>query len=231
MGFEVLQDRDDLERARFHLRQAVDLEPGDAATRNRLGIVLGRLGLLDRAAKEFAAAIRLDPANADAHTNIGYLFEVQDDPGRAAVAYRLALEIDPDLAGTHANLGLLLERLGDWRQAAHHLRRALGAESASIEVADRLAWILATSRDASLRDGAEALQWAGRCATATEYRQPDILGTLAAAYAESGDLPEAIRWQERAVELMPPDGQDAFRSRLEGYRAGRPFRDGRRLQR
>jgi uncharacterized repeat protein (TIGR04138 family) len=51
------------------------------------------------------------------------------------------------------------------------------------------------------------------------------LDTLAAAYAEAGEFEEAIRWQERAAALAPPEEQASYEEPLDLYRQGRPFRD------
>jgi hypothetical protein len=91
-----------------------------------------------------------------------------------------------------------------------------------------LAWILATSSHAELRNGAEAVELAGRACKLTGGRDARFLGTLDAAYAEAGRFPEAISIaeQSRALALTTSQNnlaQDAEK-RLEFYRAGKPFR-------
>ncbi len=56
--------------------------------------------------------------------------------------------------------------------------------------------------------------------------EPGTLDTLAAAYAEAGDFDAAVRWQARAIELLGDESaRDRFRSRLELYRARKPYRE------
>lgn len=47
----------------------------------------------------------------------------------------------------------------------------------------------------------------------------------AAAYAENGEFGEAVKWQEKAIELAPTSEKADLRSRLELYKSGKPYRD------
>ena len=67
---------------------------------------------------------------------------------------------------------------------------------------------------------------------ATRHRPlPEVLDTLAAAYAEMGDFPKAIGAAERAVFVAVTRNQPALekeiRARLEMYRAGKAYREAR----
>jgi tetratricopeptide (TPR) repeat protein len=52
-----------------------------------------------------------------------------------------------------------------------------------------------------------------------------MLDTLAAAYAEAGDFDKAVQWQEKAIELAPEEAKNHYRSRLDLYKSGRPYRE------
>jgi tetratricopeptide (TPR) repeat protein len=55
----------------------------------------------------------------------------------------------------------------------------------------------------------------------------NILDTLAAAYAEAGDFDQAIKWQQRAIELNASDADfvKGGKERLELYRQHKPYRE------
>ena len=61
----------------------------------------------------------------------------------------------------------------------------------------------------------------------TGWKSPECLNALAAACAESGDYEAAVKWQSRAVELLPLDDKvrPLFRRRLFIYEAKHPYRD------
>ena len=61
----------------------------------------------------------------------------------------------------------------------------------------------------------------------TGWQEPNYLGTLAAAFAETDNYPEAIAWLKKALEF--PDyreqqGEQA-EQQLQLFEQGKPFRD------
>ena len=79
---------------------------------------------------------------------------------------------------------------------------------------NRLAWVLATCPESSLRSGAEAVRLAQCEPEVTQGQEPSFLGTLAAAYAEAGDFSRAIEVAERAVTLASGRGDRALADAL-----------------
>ncbi len=50
------------------------------------------------------------------------------------------------------------------------------------------------------------------------------VGALAAAYAESGDFVNAVKWQEEFLRLCPEGDKKKWGFLLELYKSGKPFR-------
>ena len=93
-----------------------------------------------------------------------------------------------------------------------------------------LAWSFATDPDARRRDGPRAVDLAERAATATQRKDPMLLDTLAAAYAEHGQFTNAVRVQQEAIALLDKEGDDqGYAARLRLYQKHTPYRDHRRL--
>jgi hypothetical protein len=65
----------------------------------------------------------------------------------------------------------------------------------------RAAWLLATSRDPTLRNGVEAAALGERAARLTGNRDAVDSDGLAAAYAESGRFADAVETGNRALRL------------------------------
>ena len=91
------------------------------------------------------------------------------------------------------------------------------------------AWLLATNPNASIRNGPQAVEYAQRAARLSGGREPAILGTLAAAYAEAGRFPEAVQAARTAIELARQQNQramvESIQAKLKLYEAGTPFRE------
>jgi WD40 repeat protein len=88
-----------------------------------------------------------------------------------------------------------------------------------------LAWTLATAADPKLRDGQRALDFAEQAVAATNRKDPMIMDTLAAAYAELGQFTNAVRCQEEAIALLDKGQLKADgTTRLKLYKSNTPYR-------
>jgi Flp pilus assembly protein TadD len=118
---------------------------------------------------------------------------------------------------------------GRTREAVLHLNEVLRIKPDSIGIMNNLAWLLATSRETSVRDGARAVSLAEQACQLTHYRQTTLVGTLAAAYAEAGRFDDAISTAQKACALASESGQQELLKRnqelLELYRAHQPDRE------
>lgn len=91
--------------------------------------------------------------------------------------------------------------------------------------ANMLAWALATTPDETLRDGPRAVTLAQQACEATQWKESDMIDTLAAACAEAGNFNDAIHYQQLAISLLPTEQQKSRLARLQLYQAGQPYRD------
>jgi tetratricopeptide (TPR) repeat protein len=92
---------------------------------------------------------------------------------------------------------------------------------------ERLAWVLATAAKDELRDGKNAVDHAKKACELTDWKKPDYLATLSAAFAESGDFQEAIKWLTKALEApeLPKFRDKEYRKRLKMFQEGIPYRE------
>jgi tetratricopeptide (TPR) repeat protein len=109
------------------------------------------------------------------------------------------------------------------------LYRAGLAQEFNPTAAANLAWILATSHDASLRNGPEALVLAEQTLR-VDPDSPIYLNCMAAVLAENGRYPEAVETATRALTRLRgrggnPASVNNLEQRLAAYRAGKPWRE------
>jgi spermidine synthase len=92
---------------------------------------------------------------------------------------------------------------------------------------NELAWTLATSRDARIRDPDQAVRLAESLVHSSETPDLNWLDTLAAAYAAAGRFDDAVRLASQASALAQTQGEAALgeqiRARLALYRERRAF--------
>jgi hypothetical protein len=88
-----------------------------------------------------------------------------------------------------------------------------------------MAWTLATNPDPKMRDGPRAVDLAKKAVTMTSRKDPGILDTLAAAYAELGQFTNAVRCEQEAIVLLKNDpAKNDCASRLKLYESNSPYR-------
>ena len=202
--------RGQLDEAIAHYRKALEIKPDYAEAHNNLGNALASRGQVDEAIAHYQKALEIKPDYAEAHNNLGMALASRGQVDEAIAQYRKALEIKPDLAEAHNNLGMALHQQGKVSDAVAHWREAARLQPSQVIPLNQLAWVLATCPEASIRNGAEAVELARRAVELTGGREPAVLGTLAAAYAEAGRFSEAVEAAERAVSLASARGDQAM---------------------
>ncbi len=118
-----------------------------------------------------------------------------------------------------------MSRLGNYEAARAQFAEAIRLQPGEPEAYNASALIMAACPEAKFRDGKGAVQFATRACELTEWKNPIILDTLAAAQAEAGDFDAAVKSQEKAIELLTDARQkNEYRSRLVLYRAKKTYR-------
>ena len=221
----LLLDAGEFEAAITHLGAAVERGGDDAETLGLLGYACEVLRRWPEAVRHYERAVELEPEVAEHQNNLAGVLWRSGRLQEAVAAYRRAIQIDPRMATAHSNLGLLKQSLGDLTGAVLSHQRALAIDPDNLASADNLAWILATSPDPAMRDGARAVALAESVVERADPVHGLQLATLAAAYAETGRFAEAVERQEEALARLPAHRTEEHTARLELYRRNEPYRD------
>jgi tetratricopeptide (TPR) repeat protein len=203
-----------IDEAADDYQKAVTVWPNDPTFQANLGKALLRKGLADEAILHFQKAIepssgQSDTERAQTQSNIGNALLQKGLTDDAVAQFQAALNSgieDIYTAHIHYNLGNALRRNNLVAEAVGHCREALKREPRMVAAQNQLAWTLATSSDASLRNGFESVELDRRANELSGERNPIFLHTLAAAYAETGQFTEAISIATRALELAATQG-------------------------
>src|SRR5258705_5409776 len=122
----------------------------------------------------------------------------QGQAPEAIAAFSEAVRRKPDFALAHFHLGRVLSETGKPVEAVQHYREAVKLTPNFADALNRLAWLLAVNPDAALRNGPEAVELAERACKESNYSQPAMVRTLAAAYAEAGRVDAAVQTGAKA---------------------------------
>lgn len=220
-----------LNEAIGHLRLVLESNPNYAEVHGNLGRALALKGNSDEAIAQWRKAIELNPNYAQAFNDLGTELSRKGRGDEAIAAWQRATAVNPGFAPAHFNLGNALDARGKGRAALAWWRSGLAADPNHVPTLRRAAWLLATGRDASLRNGAEAVMLAERAARLTGGQDASILDCLAAAYAEAGRFADAVETGNRAVRLAVQQGKAdlpvEIKARVALYEGKTAYRDGR----
>ena len=128
------------------------------------------------AAEHLRRAVELKPDYLHALMNYGNLLVRQKRYEEAVVCYRRALQVAPTNAVIHLNLGTALLKSGRPRAAVSAYRRALREDPHLDGAKVQLAWVLATTEDDRLRNGAEAVRLAEEVRSEVRRRTRSLSG-------------------------------------------------------
>jgi len=166
-------------------------------------------------------AVILGALICSAHTQTAYW--------RSSVTlWRHTIACTPRNLIAHYNFGQALFQAGRADEAINEYQTALRLKPDLLGALNNLTWVLAASPEASLRDGRQAVELAGRANRLTGGNNPQVLGGLAAAYAEAGQFAEAVATAQHACQLAETQSNPALtetlQTELKLFQAGQPFR-------
>ncbi len=171
---------------------------------------------------------RIEPDNPEAFVQLAIAQSRMGKPDEAITTLEQVLQDHPHDTPALLALSDMLADDGKYARAIGLLRDELIAEPRNMRIANQLARLLATSPDAALRNGQEAMRLAQAATDATAGGVPETLDTLAAANAEIGRFDEAHRIAQRARQLAEKRRQhdlaDAIGRRMALYADGKPYR-------
>jgi tetratricopeptide (TPR) repeat protein len=216
-----------VDEAIIYYQKALQIKPDYAEVHNNLGNALIKKGSVDEAIVHYQKALQITPDYAKAHYNLGRALLTKGNVEEAIVHFQRALQIEPDYAKAHYNLGDALLQKGNADEAIAQYQKALQIKPDFVEALNNLARVLATCPQASLRNGNKAVELAEQAERLGGSESPEILDTLAAAYAEAGRFGDAVRSAQKAIELARAAGRQDMVKQLNGklklYEAGLPF--------
>ncbi len=215
------------DRAIAEWRESIRLFPTDWARINLANELLAH-GDASQAAAECREVLAQEPNAVDAVVTLGAALAAEGEVEEALPYLKRAVALAPHNAQARFRLGLALHDLGRSQSAVGHLNEAIRLQPDDGRMLWQVAWILATSPDPSVHDGAQAVELARRAIQFSKGQEPRAFDALAAALAETGEFSAAIDAAEQASTLALLHNDDALadaigqRTRL--YRQGLPYR-------
>ena len=194
-----------------------------------LGAALVFSGEADEGISQLQLACAIKPTWAGPRFLLGATLVKEGKLAEATQPLREALRLEPGNAEAHFQLAVALNAQHQTAEAIAHCTAALRLEPDLPEALNNLAWIRAAHPEPEFRNGPEAVRLAERACKVTEFKEPVMVGTLAAAYAEAGRFDEAVATAKKARELALAAGQQGLADKdqklIELFSARQPYRE------
>jgi len=204
--------------------EAIKREDSNLAAVNDRGIAHRHLGNADAAIADFTRVIDGDVKHPGVFVNRGLARQTKGMLDMAIDDFDAAIQIDPKFAPAWEAGGSARYESGDFTKAYNNYRKAIEIDPNFARALNNLAWMLAVCPDEHYLDGAEAVRLATKACQLAEFQDAGFLDTLAAAHAENGQFEQAVIRAKEAIEKADDKRKSDIRERLQGYEAGKPYR-------
>jgi tetratricopeptide (TPR) repeat protein len=209
------QDVDRVLQARADIRPAIELRSS----------ILAAKGKYAEAAQDIAELLKKEPDNVLLQLQLGIYLNAGSQSHKAIEVFDKILSADPQNGLALRGRADAYLNVGEHRKAVADYDVVVKMYEDDSGILNNFAWVLATSTEDAIRNGKRALEMGLKACELTEYQQAHILSTLAAAYAETGDFENAVKWSQKSVDLGDPDIQEQLKQELNSYQQKKPWRE------
>jgi len=156
--------------------------------------------------------------DAKFYNNRGIVFGEKGEYDQAISDFDKAIAINPRYMTAYNNRGVIYRLKGQYDRAILDFNKAIEMNPLDAEGYNNLAWLLATAKTPSFRNGKRAAALALKACELSDWRDAEYVDTLAAGYARAGDFDKAVQWEERALGYPKLTKPSEFQQRLNSYR-------------
>jgi tetratricopeptide (TPR) repeat protein len=208
----VLTRLGDRQGAAEQFAEALRIEPDRVNAHYNLAVLLAEQNKHDLAIDHLRSALRVTPNDVNARLILASELAKSGRKDEALVEFSRVVQTDPNNEAALLEQVKLLHRKGEFGQALLVLKKAYSQHPKRGRTVLLLAYLLITSPDPELRDGAQGLELAQLVYAATNGVPQGALVTL--ALAELGRCDEAAAWQRRMIAATEHDGNTDLGSKL-----------------
>jgi tetratricopeptide (TPR) repeat protein len=152
---------------------AIQLNPKYANAYHNRGAFYADIGEFGKAIGDLSEAIRFNPTSASTFANRALAYRNIEKSDKAMADYDRVLQITPKDSEDYSARGWAYFAKDDYKAAASNFRRALQLSPKNHSALGGLAWVRATSPEAALRDGKEAIRMSTRACELSKWSEQE----------------------------------------------------------
>lgn len=213
--------------------EAILLAPLHACAFNGRGNCWANTGDSTKAIDDYTEAIRLytdlirfDPNLAIAFANRARMWNVTGEFAKAIADANEAIRIAPNYASAYSARAVAFAGTKKFAEAFADCDRIAAISTPGTSGYNDVAWFLAMSPDAGIRNGSKAVEFATKASSLTSELDGAVLDTLAIAWAESADFNQAVAWEKKAIAVCSERDRLDFENHLKLFQSSRTLLDG-----
>lgn len=178
----------------------------------------------DQALRDIEEAVRLCPQQPYPLFLRGCCRFLEGNDNAAIEDLSECIRLQPDHLSAYLIRAGLYQCVEKDRQGLDDVKSCLRFRPNNPILETEVAFFLATSNDAELRDGKRAIDSANKACQMTGWKAEWPIAALAAGHAEAGDWKNAIRFQKEAIEKSPEESRARQQEILSLYEKHQPLR-------
>lgn len=238
----ALYEKNDLNGALADFDEAVRLNPKTEKNYNMRANIYRKKHDWDALIANWTEAIVNNPTNTFYLNARGWDYQIyKKDLAKAIADFSKAIQLNPTNSSYYDVRADSYFLNGQYKEARNDFNQAIQLNPREWHPYSDMAYFLATCSDASFRNGREALKMARKGCDLNQQPEDwdDCTSALAAAYAESGDFDEAIRYQKQSLNKVlnahgwgaPDETIKKMKERLAFFEQHKPYRESPESQR
>lgn len=212
-----------------YLKKSIEQNPEHVQSYQGLAAAYDELGKPEEAVAQCVRILEIRPNHVEAYFKLSKHFYEKGDFDAPRKYQSADLLEHPSYVKAAISLAKKLVEEKQVRRSVASYKRILELEPDSVEVLNSLAWIQGASASDGISNPSEAVGLAKRACELTDYGEPEVLDTLAVAYAAAGDYTKAIEYAQKAIARAQAVNKtglaDRTSKRLGLYRNNRPYHD------
>ncbi len=214
----------DYEAAKKDYGEAIKHNPRNAGTFHNRAVAWIEERNSDKATQDIKEAMRIEPLEASHYNLRSCCWIVERKYEKAIADLSESIRLQPYHSKPYGLKGDAHQLLEQYQEAIEDYKACASLDREDAHPVLGIAMIYAACPDAEIRDGKKALEYALRAFSMANVEQESTLSVLAAAYAETGDWKNAIRFQKEAIEKAPESSKQVRKTTLQLYENREPLR-------
>jgi len=186
-----------LDKAIFHYKAALKINPGYATALYNLGTIFEKKGQLDESIRYYLKALKVKPKYFDALNNIGIVFYHKGEYDKAVSYFKRALKIESNKTGARLNLANVLFLQSKPDEAVSEYQKILQTDSENADAHYNLAYVLSSQNkiDEAVHHYNETLK--------IDHRYSKAYYNLGNILFSQGKIKDAVAYFAKAIQFKP----------------------------